>query len=125
MSNPITELIKTGTVGELLVQLRFLQYDVQAAPPLKDSGNDLIAVRGEIFRSVQVKTTAVGALHWKNLPEYYHILALVDLRGEAENLFLDKSFIYLVPKEEVPNIKLNNGSLEQFSLCQELIDQLF
>jgi len=60
MSNPISDKIKTGTVGELLVQIRFLQYDVQAAPPLKDSGNDLIAICGEVFRGVQVKTTAKG-----------------------------------------------------------------
>jgi hypothetical protein len=36
--NPISPEIKTGTVGELLVQLRLLQFDVQAAQPLKDSG---------------------------------------------------------------------------------------
>ena len=58
MGNPITERVKIGTIGELLVQLRLLQYDVQAAPPIKDSGNDLIAVKGEAFRGVQVKTTA-------------------------------------------------------------------
>ncbi len=40
--NPISEEIKIGTIGEILVQLRLLQYEVQAAPALKDSGNDLI-----------------------------------------------------------------------------------
>ncbi len=55
--NPLSKTCITGTIGELLVQLRLFQYGVQAAPPLKDSGNDLIAVRRETFRAVQVKTT--------------------------------------------------------------------
>jgi len=37
--------------------LRLFQHGVQAAPPLKDSGNDLIAVRERVFRAIQVKTT--------------------------------------------------------------------
>jgi hypothetical protein len=60
MGNPISDQLKTGTIGELLVQLRLLQYCVQAAPPIKDSGNDLIAVRGEEFRGIQVKTSTKG-----------------------------------------------------------------
>lgn len=54
--NQITVQVKIGTIGELLVTLRLLQYGVQAAPPLKDSGNDLIAVRGMRFSAIQVKT---------------------------------------------------------------------
>ena len=38
MSNPISAAIRIGTLGELLVQLRLLQFEVQAAPPLRDSG---------------------------------------------------------------------------------------
>ncbi len=125
MGNPISENIKIGTVGELLVQIRLLQFGVQAAPPLKDSGNDLIAVRGESFRGVQVKTTARGNLQWNNLPQHYHILALVDLAGVDENVFLDASRVYLVPRPEVDNVRANDGSLEQYSICQELVDNLF
>lgn len=55
--NPLTDQTTLGTVGELLVQLRLLQFDVQASPPLKDSGNDLIAIRGRCVRSIQVKAT--------------------------------------------------------------------
>lgn len=33
--NRITDKMKIGTVGELLVQLRLLEHDIQAAPPLK------------------------------------------------------------------------------------------
>jgi len=43
MANPLPETVKTGAFGELLVQLRLLQYDVQAVQPLKDSGNDCTA----------------------------------------------------------------------------------
>jgi hypothetical protein len=41
--NQVPKLTLTGTFCELLVQIRLLQYGVQAAPPIKDSGNDLIA----------------------------------------------------------------------------------
>jgi len=52
-----TPELRVGTIGELLVQLRLLQFHVQAAAPLKDSGNDLIAVRATRFHTIQVKTT--------------------------------------------------------------------
>lgn len=117
--------METGKVGELLVQTRLLQYGVQAAAPLIDSGNDLIAVRGEVFKGVQIKTTAKNNLHWNNLPEHYHILALVDLAGEEDEIFLDASSIYLVPRNEVGNINPGNGSLEKFRISKILVEQLF
>ena len=92
---------------------------------MKDSGNDLIAIRGNSFRGLQVKTTANGGLHWQNLPLNYHILALVSLEGEGEDIFLDNSKVYLVPKEEVVNIQANDESLEPFIIYQNLIDHLF
>lgn len=52
--NQVTDKILTGTLGELLVQIRLLQCGVQAAPSIKDSGNDLIAVNGKEFRAVSV-----------------------------------------------------------------------
>ena len=58
--NRVTDKILTGTIGELLVQVRLLQYGVQASPPIKDSGNDLIAVNGDAFRAVAVRTTTTG-----------------------------------------------------------------
>ena len=42
--NPLTQMIARGTFGEGFVQLKLLQFDVQSAPPIKDSGNDLIAM---------------------------------------------------------------------------------
>src|SRR5207247_3941257 len=97
MANPISAAIKTGTVGELLVQLRLLQYDIQAAPPIKDSGNDLVALHGFVVRTIQVKTTTDEIPAWPPEVRLYHLLAIVRLAGENEDLWLDKSEIYLVP----------------------------
>ena len=55
--NPLHEDLAKGTLGEIFVQLRLLQYGVQAAPPIKDSGNDLIAIKEGSFKAIQVKTT--------------------------------------------------------------------
>lgn len=35
--NPLDPNLKTGTIGELLVQIRLLQYDVQAVATHKDN----------------------------------------------------------------------------------------
>ena len=61
-----------GTIGELLVQTRLLQYGVQAAPPLKDSGNDLIALKGDAIKTIQVKTCTNRFDTPLDLPEKYH-----------------------------------------------------
>jgi hypothetical protein len=124
MSNPISSQIKTGTLGELLVQIRLLQFDVQAAPPMKDSGNDLIAVRGEAFRGVQVKTTTKGDFRLQGLPEHYHILALVYLRGEDKDVNLDQSEVFLIPRAIIEKGGLPKD-LQQFLVSQELVEKLF
>lgn len=124
MGNPISDEVATGTIGELLVQLRLLQFGVQAAPPIKDSGNDLIAVRGEAFRGVQVKTTTKGTFRIQKLPRYYHLLALVDLRGEDEDVYLDSSVVYLIPRTVIEERGLPKD-LSEFRLCRNLIDALF
>ena len=77
--NQVTEKIMTGTLGELLVQARLLQYSVQAAPPIKDSGNDLIAVNGVEFRAVSVRTTTSGFYNKPETSRLYHVLAVVHL----------------------------------------------
>ncbi len=82
MVNPISNAIRKGTVGELLVQLRLLQCGVQAAPPMKDSGNDLIALRGFVMRTIQVKTTTGEIPRWPPARCQYHLLAVVRLEGE-------------------------------------------
>ena len=52
--NPLSANLVTGTVGELIVQLRLLHLEVQSVPTHKDTGNDLLATRDEAFRAVQV-----------------------------------------------------------------------
>lgn len=125
MANPIWPTVKTGTVGELLVQLRLLQYDVQAAPPLKDSGNDLIALRGFVVRTIQVKTTTTDVLPAWPEERLYHLLAVVRLKGENRDLLLDKSQIFLVRKGDLFNLARNWAALRPFELSQTQIDELF
>lgn len=122
--NLISEKIKIGTIGEILVQLRLLQYDIQSAPALKDSGNDLIAVKGDIFKAIQVKTSTKGIFILENLHKY-HILALVKLIGENDSIYLDKSRIFLLQKSEVEKKSYNIKELIEKELSKERIDQLF
>jgi len=58
--NSISDRVATETIGEILVQLRLLQYGVQATLPIKVSGNDLIVVNGRTFRAISVRTTTNG-----------------------------------------------------------------
>jgi len=115
----------TGTVGELLVQLRLLQFGVQAAPPIKDSGNDLIAVRGSAFCAIQVKTTVGKTYSVQKLPEFYHLLAVVKVGGSGSKLSLDESRIFLIPKPLVSDAPRRLDRIGRFKLCQEYIDFLF
>ena len=124
--NPLSERLITGITGELLVQLRLFQHGVQAAPPLADSGNDLIAIRNNVFKAVQVKTS------WLENPRFeiprdrlYHILALVHLQGEENELHLDESRVYLVKKEEIEQGTFNSRDLTSHLLSSSLIDRLF
>ncbi len=86
--NPLSEHLHTGTVGELLIQLRLLQYHVQAAPPLKDTGNDLIAIRGSVFKAIQVKTTTGEQVRFEAPDRLFHLLGPVRLEGEGDELHL-------------------------------------
>lgn len=117
MGNPITDKTKIGTLGELLVQLRLLQFSVQAAPPIKDSGNDLIAIRGYSTLFVQVKTSLTGRWSLSRLPNIYHVVALVKLEKNSECFELDKSKIYFIKKGEDVSRKRE--------LNQSLVDELW
>jgi hypothetical protein len=123
--NPITPQLTQGTVGELLVQLRLLQFDVQAAPPLKDSGNDLIAIRGQALRAIQVKSTAGNTYPVSDLPDFYHLLAVVHLVGENSNLMLDRSRVFLIPKDRIGEAPRQIEQLGEFIICESLIDEMF
>lgn len=126
MANPISPELKTGTIGELLVQLRLLQYDIQSAPPLKDSGNDLIAAKGDRFKAIQVRTTTTGRFEKPSENKIYHILAIVHLAGEDNELYLDKTQIYLIEKGTVDSIPSNVEGLEdKYRMNSRLISELF
>jgi hypothetical protein len=122
--NPLTDNITKGTFGELLVQLRLLQYGVQAAPPIKDSGNDLIAVRGEAFRAIQVKTRTEFPVRVNDLPDLYHILSIVvlDPEGSGTELSLDKCKIFLFDREDVAN---GLREEEKYLIGRRRIEELF
>jgi len=125
--NPLPDKIAEGALGEIFVQLKLLQYGVQAAPPIKDSGNDLIAVRGEVFKAIQVKTTVKDnfRVRRKKLPKRYHLLALVRLVGEDGEVDWTKSRIYLLPKSEVKKECFTEKELDEHSLSDHLLDKIF
>ena len=127
--NKITDNLKLGTIGELLVQLRLLEFDVQAAPPLKDSGNDLIAIRGTAMRAIQVKATKIEddgyQIRAADLPPLYHALAIVKLEADENTLHLDESQIFLIAKDDVRNGRCRDEELHRHILNAETVDRLF
>ena len=123
--NPLCDNLNIGTIGELLVQIRLLEFGVQAAPPIKDSGNDLIAIKGNVFKSIQVKTSIKNRHPKKPKNRDYHIFAYVKLEHESHQICLDKSKIYLIDKDVVDSLGFSFSRLESMELKQERIDQLF
>ena len=123
--NPITERMSTGCVGELLVQLRLLQFGVQAAPPIEDTGNDLIAVNGTEFRAVSVRTTTTGIYNKPDMERAYHVLAVVYLSGENRDLHLDQSDIFLIPQADVASASCRCDQLGAYKYSREQVERLF
>lgn len=117
MANPLSETVRIGTVGELLSQVRLLELGVQAAPPIKDSGNDLVAILGRQVRFVQIKTKLRGRTYSRDLPDIYDLLFCVDLKfNERENGFLfDASTITVY----------NNQGEKLGLLTLELVNQIW
>lgn len=114
MGNPLYRSTHKGTIGELLVQLRFLEYGIQAAPPIKDSGNDLIAIKGEVVKFIQVKTEN----RLRDLPKIYHLITVVNLQYDKQgNLLLDKSKIWILKKGE--------GLKQKRELTHNLVDEIW
>ncbi len=122
--NTLDKKTNIGTIGELFVQLRLLELGVQAAPPLKDSGNDLIAIRGHAIRAIQVKTST-GLNFNRNLPDRYHILAAVQLVRIGGKFSLDASRIYLFSQTEADTVPVAFARNNNYLLSQELVDRLF
>ena len=123
--NQVTERIKTGTVGELLVQIRLLQLGVQAAPPIKDSGNDLIAVNGQEFRAISVRTTTSFTYNKPNAARLYHVLAVVRLVGDDRVINLDESEIFLIPQADVAGAPTHCDRLGQYRFSRQAVETHF
>lgn len=126
MANPITTNIKIGTIGELFVQLKLLELDIQASPPLKDSGNDLIAIKNRTVRFIQIKSTT-KALHRKqNLQNrIFDLLAIVHLKTSEAGINYNDSEVYLIPKNDALNIRLNKNTLAPYKISHDLITKYF
>src|ERR1700677_2772865 len=136
--------LTAGTYGELLVQLRLLQHSVQAAPPIKDTGNDLIAIRGGEFRAIQVKTKLHSypvkfnckKLFFHNVKKQrvrrFHLLAIVILAKDIsyDNLVdfvvpLDQCDIFVLARNEITKGRFTEEELAPFKLSTDRIDKLF
>jgi hypothetical protein len=102
--NPLYATTKQGTIGELIVQLRLLEYDVQAAAPIKDSGNDLIAIKETRFRAIQIRSTTIENIDKPNEEVLYDILAIVQLPEKDGRPVTRDADIYLFAKDEVKDI---------------------
>ena len=110
MTNPLTEQMLKGAYGELYAQIRLLEHYVQCAIPQEDTGNDFIAIKNEIYKSVQVKTTIIDRV--KVPDKLYDILMVVKLNGDGEDsINLETSKIFILTKEEVIEIIGENRSI--------------
>ena len=125
MSNPLPENNLTGLFGELLVQIRLLQYGVQAAPPIEDSGNDLIAVNGREFRSVSVRTTTSTTFTKPKSERIYDVLAVVCLEGADNEVSLDGSKVFLIPQPAVAEVSTDAKNLDKYRFSKGLVEYLF
>ena len=123
--NALYATTKQGTIGELIVQLRFLEFDVQAAPPIKDSGNDLIAIKGATFRAIQVRCSVSGRISKPKKKVSYHILAVVKLPKENGRFVTSKAEVYLFSQNEVGGITGNVSKYPGNLLDENLIAAFF
>jgi hypothetical protein len=124
--NPLYATTHQGTIGELFVQLRLLEHDVQAAPPVKDSGNDLIAIKGQAFRAIQVRSTINETIHRPDEGVLYDILAIVKLKKTRARFVTDGAKIYLFTRSMVTaGLPKKVTHYSKSLLSPELIDQLF
>jgi hypothetical protein len=81
--------------------MRLLQFGVQAAPPIKDTGNDLVAFLGRSVRTIQIKTGSNRISKDRRLPKHYDILAFVHLHTHSGVVALDASRVFVVPRSAV------------------------
>jgi hypothetical protein len=56
---------------------------------------------------------------------HYDVLALVQLAGENSELKLDDCNVYLIPKDAVRKGYYRPKELNQYKLCQPVVDGIF
>lgn len=126
MGNELTSRVTRGTMGELLAQVYLLAHGVQAAPPIRDSGNDLIACRKGQFCALQVKTRKIPSFSRRGFPEIYDGVVLVVLKEDGENFGATPPIIYVMRRDEFEHAEsLGKKALEPFRLNLERINVLF
>jgi hypothetical protein len=123
--NPLFDTTLKGTLGELIAQTFLLAHGVQAAPPVKDSGNDLIAVRKHAFRAVQVRTSAKGSIRKPEDDKLYHILAIVHLPFDGKCPLVREARVFLFPAYEVPTLKGTVDNYPESLLSDDLVLRLW
>ena len=125
--NPVGDEAVSGKIGEMLVQLRLLLHSIQAAPPILDSGNDLIALKGRVIKSIQVKTRKFETQNWniRSTDRDYDIIALVELAQNSEKL--DEAKIYLLSKDDLRGrvSSISPSVIEDRLLFENQIESLF
>jgi len=55
----------------------------------------------------------------------YHLLAVVRLIGTNDQLYLDESKIFLIPKDDVESVSTSIDGLEKYRLSPALVNRLF
>jgi len=123
--NPLFKTTKKGTLGELIVQLQLLEHGVQAAPPIKDSGNDLIAILGSAFRAVQVRTTCCNYISKPKVEVRYHILAVVRLPKRDGRFSTREAEVFLFDKRRVAKLSRRLSDYRERLITHDLIAKLF
>jgi hypothetical protein len=124
--NALPPRIKRGTLGELLAQVYLLEYGVQAAPPLRDSGNDLIACRGESIFALQVKTKKKYNFSKGQLPELYHGAVFIVLKEKKGRCDISNPDIYLMTRAEIESASgLGKMAIKPFRISSQRIDSFF
>src|SRR5437762_2919738 len=126
--NELPSKTLNGTFGELVAQLELLRYGVQAAPPLRDSGNDLIACKGPIILALQIKSRLRYSFSRSRLPKEYHGVILIKFGSDKGRVDLDaeKPAIYLMTRREFVNAKhLGRKGLADFSLDTRRVSKVF
>jgi len=113
-------------MGELLAQVYLLAHGVRAAPPIRDSGNDLIACRKGQFRALQVKTKKNPSFSRRGFPEIYDGVVLVVLKEDDENFGETKPIISVMRRDEFESAEgLGKKTIEAFRINPERINGLF